>query len=301
MVDVETAGAAGGGPDELERELTGLDQLELQLPQPPSTARRALSATWPKVAAIAIVLVVWQLVVWSGWKPTSVLPGPGAALRAMWDQRSVIGSGSLTTLRRGVEYYLLALVIGTVVAVLVTRSRLLRTAVSPLITGMQTMPSVAWVPFALIVFGIGTARPIMFVAILGTAPAIAIGTISGIDAVPPTLLRAGTVLGARGLNRYRHVVLPASLPGYVAGMKQGWAFLWRSLMAGELIVNVPGTHSLGQLLSAYQDQTLMADVIATMIAILIIGLVMDTVVFSRLERAVLARRGLTAGSSAVAF
>ena len=277
--------------------LSGLDQLELELPAPPSRARRLWSATWPKVAAVAIVLAIWQLVVWSGWKATFVLPGPGAAFRAMWDQRSVIASGSLTTLRRGVEYYLLALAIGTVVAVLVTRSRVLRTAVSPLITGMQTMPSVAWVPFAIIVFGVGNARPIMFVAILGTAPAIAIGTISGIDAVPPTLLRAGTILGARGLDRYRHVVLPASLPGYVAGMKQGWAFLWRSLMAGELIANVPGTHSLGQLLSAYQDQSLQADVIATMIAILIIGLVMDTVVFSRLERAVLARRGLTAAAA----
>jgi NitT/TauT family transport system permease protein len=162
---------------------------------------------------------------------------------------------------------------------------------------MQTMPSVAWVPFAVIVFGVGNVRAILFVAVLGTAPAIAIGTISGIDAVPPTLLRAGTILGATGIDRYRHVVLPASLPGYVAGMKQGWAFLWRSLMAGELIANVPGTHSLGQLLSAYEDQSQQADVIATMIAILIIGLVMDTLVFSRLERAVLARRGLTAGAA----
>ena len=291
MVNVDTGG------DVLDRELAGLDQLELELPEPPSRRRRAWSATWPKIAAVAIVAAVWQVVVWSGWKPTSVLPGPGAALRAMWDQHSVILSGSLTTLRRGIEYYLLALVIGTVVAVLVTRSRVLRTAISPLITGMQTMPSVAWVPFALVVFGVGTARPIMFVAILGTAPAIAVGTISGIDAVPPTLLRAGAILGATGVDRYRYVVLPASLPGYVAGMKQGWAFLWRSLMAGELIANVPGTHSLGQLLTAYQDQLVMADVIATMIAILIIGLVMDTVVFSRLERAVLARRGLTGGAA----
>jgi NitT/TauT family transport system permease protein len=286
--------------DVLDRELAGLDHLELDLPDPPSRWRRAWFATWPKVAAVVIVLAIWQVVVWSGWKPTFVLPGPGAAFRAMWDQRSVILSGSGTTLRRGIEYYLLALLIGTVVAVLVTRSRILRTAVSPLITGLQTMPSVAWVPFAIIVFGVGSARPIMFVAILGTAPAIAIGTISGIDAVPPTLLRAGTILGAKGLDRYRYVVLPASLPGYVAGMKQGWAFLWRSLMAGELIANVPGTHSLGQLLSAYQDQSVQADVIATMIAILVIGLVMDTVVFSRLERIVLARRGLSAASGSMA-
>jgi NitT/TauT family transport system permease protein len=283
--------------DKLDQELSGLDELELELPDPPSRAARLWTATWPKLAAVAIFLALWQLVVWSGWKPKFVLPGPGTAFRTMWDNRSVIVSGSLTTLRRGVEYYLIALVIGTVLAVLITRSRLLRTAVSPLISGLQTMPSVAWVPFAIIVFGVGNVRSIMFVALLGTAPAIAIGTISGIDAVPPTLLRAGTILGAKGVDRYRHVVLPASRPGYVAGMKQGWAFLWRSLMAGELIAPVPGTHSLGQLLSSYQDQSQQAGVLATMIAILVIGLVMDTVVFSRLERTVLARRGLTAGAA----
>jgi NitT/TauT family transport system permease protein len=291
MVTVEST------PDSaLDQELSGLDSLELTLPDPPSRGRQLWTSAWPKVTALVIFLAIWQIVVWSGWKPRYVLPGPIAAFKAMWDQHSVIISGSITTLRRGVEYYLAALVIGTIVAVLVTRSRTLRTAVSPLITGMQTMPSVAWVPFAIIVFGVGNARPIMFVAILGTAPAIAIGTISGIDAVPPTLLRAGRILGATGIDRYRHVVLPASLPGYVAGMKQGWAFLWRSLMAGELIANVPGTHSLGQLLSNYQDVTDQADVMATMIAILIIGLVMDVVVFSRLERTVLARRGLTSSN-----
>jgi NitT/TauT family transport system permease protein len=283
--------------DVLDRELDGLDELELDLPDPPSKGRRIWSGTWPKVTAILIVLGVWQVVVWSGWKPAYVLPGPGTAFLALWDGRTDIIPGALTTLRRGVEYYLVALVIGTVVAVLITRSRTLRTAVSPLITGMQTMPTVAWVPFAIIVFGSGTTRPIMFVALLGTAPAIAIGTVSGIDAVPPTLLRAGTILGAKGIDRYRYVILPASLPGYVAGMKQGWAFLWRSLMAGELIAQVAGQHSLGQLLTGYQDQQSYASVEATMICILVIGLVMDTVVFSRLERAVLARRGLTAATT----
>ncbi len=276
----------------LDREVHGLDELGLKLPDPPSKSRRIWRGAWPKVAAALIVLVAWQLVVWSGWKPSYILPGPVTALSTLWDQRAVIVPGALTTLRRGVEYYLIALVIGTLLATLITRSRTLRTAVNPLITGLQTMPSVAWVPFAIIVFGSGTARPIMFVALLGTIPAITIGTISGIDVVPPTLLRAGTILGATGVSRYRHVVLPAALPGYVAGMKQGWAFLWRSLMAGELITQVAGSHSLGQLLSSDQDNSFYAGVMATMITILVIGLVMDTVVFSRLERFVLARRGL---------
>jgi NitT/TauT family transport system permease protein len=260
------------GEEALDQQLRGLDHLELALPAAPSRGSRIWRGTWPIVTAVIIGLLLWQLVAWTGWKPQF----PGA----------------LTTLRRGIEFYLMALVIGTLLATVVTRSAYLRTAVSPLVSGLQTMPSVAWVPFAILLFGAGTIRPIMFVALMGTIPAITIGTISAIDAVPPTLLRAGRILGAHGLAHYRHVVLPAALPGYVAAMKQGWAFLWRSLMAGELISPVVGTKALGQLLASYQEQSTMVDVVATMLMILVIGLLMDTVVFSRLERIVLSRRGL---------
>jgi NitT/TauT family transport system permease protein len=277
--------------DRLNRELAGLDRLELDLPRPPSRASRVWKSTWPKLAAVAIAIGIWQVVAWSGWKPSYILPGPGTVFRALWNDRNPVWRGTLTTLGRGVEFYLLALAIGTVLAIIITRLAVVRSAVSPLITGLQTMPSVAWVPFAILVFGI-KIQAIMFVTVLGTVPAIVIGTMAGIDSVPPLLLRAGTVLGARGIARYRYVILPAAFPGYVAGMKQGWAFAWRSLMAGELIANVKGKDALGQLLSAYQDQSAAADVMAVMVVILIIGLVMDTVVFSRLERVVLTRRGL---------
>ena len=280
------------GRHDLDQEIAGLDRLELALPPKPTRARRFVGAVWPRLAAIAIGLLIWQLVAWSGWKPSYVLPGPGPTFRALWDDRSVVGSGALTTLHRAIEFYAISLVVGTVLALLISRNRTVRTAVNPLIAGLQTMPSVAWVPFAIIVFGDTTTNAILFVAMLGTVPAIVIGTLSGIDSIPPVLLRAGDILGARGIGKYRHVVLPAALPGYVAGMKQGWAFSWRSLMAGELIVQVEGKQSLGRLLSAYQDQSLQADVLATMVVILVIGLIMDSVVFSNLERWVLARRGL---------
>jgi NitT/TauT family transport system permease protein len=287
MADVDV------GKDDLDQQLKGLDQLELSLPARPSKASRIWRATWPVVAAIVIGLLAWQAVVWIGWKPKYLLPGPATAFKAWWDSRHDILSGVATTLSRAVEFYLIALVAGTLLAIVVTRSRTLRTAVSPLLSGLQTMPSVVWVPFAILIFGVGTVHPIMFVALIGTIPALTIGTISAIDAVPPTLLRAGRILGTHGIGHYQHVVLPAALPGYVAGMKQGWAFLWRSLMAGELIAQVPGKHALGQLLSAYEDQQLAADLVATMLTILVLGLLMDTLVFSRLERVVLARRGLS--------
>ena len=270
--------------------------LQSAAPVAPSRARVVWSIVWPKVAAVALALLIWQLVVWSGWKPSYVLPGPSKVFPALWDDRHVVGSGALTTLRRAVEFYAVAVVIGSLLAIGISRSKVVRTAVAPMIAGLQTMPSVAWVPFAIIVFGLRTESPIMFVTLLGTIPAVIIGTLSGIDAVPPVLLRAGRVLGARGVTMYRHVVLPAALPGYVAGLKQAWAFCWRSLMAGELIANVAGTHSLGQLLSNYQDLSRQSDVMATMVVILFIGLVMDTVVFSQLERSVLVRRGLASAS-----
>jgi len=279
--------------DRLDRELEGLDHLELSLPRAPSRPARIWSATWPKLAAAAIGLALWQLVVSSGWKPTYLLPGPATVFHHVWEDRHPVLSGTGTTLRQAVEYYLSALVIGTLIAIAITRVRAVRTAVSPLVTGLQTMPSVAWVPIAILLFGI-KPEAVLFVTLAGSIPAVIVGTVAAIDAIPPILLQAGHMLGARGVDRYRHVVLPAALPGYVAGMRQAWAFAWRSLMAGELIVGVPGTTSLGQLLSAYQDQSLAADVLAIMVAILAVGLLMDTVVFSRLERIVLERRGLLA-------
>jgi NitT/TauT family transport system permease protein len=278
---------------DLAQQLEGLDRLELSLPARPSRGRRAWQASWPIVAAILIGLLLWQIVVWSGWKPKYLLPGPVPAFKALWDARHDIFPGALTTFERAIEFYLISLVVGTAIALLVTRSRNLRTAVTPLVSGLQTMPNVAWVPFAIVIFGTGTIRPIAFVALMGTIPSFVIGTVSAIDTVPPVLHRAGQILGTKGFTHQRYVVLPAALPGYVAGMRQAWAFLWRALMAGELIAPVAGTKALGQLLSSYQDASDYSDVVATMLMILVIGLLADAVVFSRLERVVLARRGIT--------
>ena len=113
-----------------------------------------------------------------------------------------------------------------------------------MVTGLQTMPTIAWFPLAIMLFGLNETA-ILFVVVLGAGPAIANGVISGVDHIPPLQLRAGRVLGARGLTLYRHVIIPGSLPGYVAGLKQGWAFAWRSLLAGELLVIIAKKPSLG--------------------------------------------------------
>ena len=276
----------------LDAELAGLARLDA-LPDAPSRASRLWSSGWPKLAAIVIGLAAWQVVVWTHWKPSYILPGPGTVFRALWAElvHGDLLKATGVTLQRAVTGYVLALVIGTALGVAVAQSRVLRSAVGSLITGFQTMPSVAWLPLAIVLFQL-SERAILFVLLIGAVPSIANGVISGIDNTPPVLLRAGRVLGARGIDRYRHVVLPAALPGFVAGMKQGWAFAWRSLMAGELIVIISHRPSLGGALEQARNLSDYPSMMATMVVILVVGLVLDGLVFGRLERSVLRRRGL---------
>jgi NitT/TauT family transport system permease protein len=275
----------------LDRELSGLDHLETALPSRRSRATRIWAAAWPKLLAVAIVLIVWQLVVWSGWKPEYVLPGPRAVWDSFVENFSTNMDAAWTTLQRGFKGFAFALVIGTIVGALVARNRVLRSAIGSLITGLQTMPSVAWFPLAILLFKLGEGA-IFFVVVLGAAPSIANGLISGIDHIQPILLRAGTVLGARRWKLFRYVILPAALPSFVAGLKQGWAFAWRSLLAGELIVLIPGQFSLGQQLDANRQLSDSAGVIAVMIVILIIGILVDALLFGTADRAIRRRYGL---------
>jgi NitT/TauT family transport system permease protein len=166
----------------------------------------------------------------------------------------------------------------------------LRAALGSIITGLQTMPSIAWFPLAIILFTQGEAA-IIFVMIMGAAPSIANGLITGVDYTPPLLLRAGRTMGLRGPALYRYLILPASLPAFVAGLKQGWAFAWRSLMAGELVVSIVGPPGLGVLLNTDESVQDFASVTAIIIVILIIGIVVD-MIFAKADMAIRRRRGL---------
>ena len=278
---------------DLDVELAGLDVLETVTRRKKPFLRRTWDAAWPKAAAVVLTVGLWQLVVWSGWKPEYVLAGPGAAFSALWEMLTdgTLAKATLVTLRRAVVGFSAALLIGLVLGSLVARVSLLRAAFGSLITGIQTMPSIAWFPLAILLFGL-SEQAIFFVVVLGAAPAIANGLIAGVDHIPPILVRAGRVLGARGLTAYRHVILPAALPEFVTGLKQGWAFAWRSLMAGELLVIIANRPSLGSLLDANRQFSDSAGLLATMIVILVIGIVVDALVFGTLDRAVRRRWGL---------
>jgi NitT/TauT family transport system permease protein len=261
----------------------------------PSRARALWSSAWPKLAAVGLALLLWQLVVLSGWRPDYVLPGPGAVLGRLWSDLlsgDVLVAAAIT-MKRAVLGYAIALVAGVGLGLVLARVKLLRTAAGSLLTGLQTMPSVAWFPLAILLFQLSEAA-ILAVVVLGAAPSIAIGLLTSTDQVPPLLVRAGKVMGARGLALYRHIIIPAALPGFVAGLKQGWAFAWRSLMAGELLVIIGHAPSIGVRLQFSRELSDAEGLLAWMLVVMLLGVMVDGLVFGALERKIRERRGLTA-------
>lgn len=249
-----------------------------------------MSGVINKLAALALALGTWQAVVLSGWKPDYVLPPPLTVLGTLVEQ---LHTGTFwvaigITMTRAASGYLLAIVIGSALGVAVAGSSRLRSAVGSLITGLQTIPSIMWFPFALLLFQIGESA-ILFVVVMGAAPSIANGIITGIDLIPREVVSAGRILGARGLHLYRRVILPAAMPQVLAGLKQGWAFSWRSLMAGELLIH--GRPALGVLMDNARDQVDASLILALLITVLIIGILVDQV-FAQADRRIRARRGL---------
>jgi sulfonate transport system permease protein len=273
--------------------LSGLDALEIASQQKvPGRAARIWAATWPKLTALALVLVLWQVVVWSGWKPEYALPAPETVGKDFWAYltSSALWDGLLITARRAGVGFGVAVALGLVLGLAVARVKVLRAALGSMITALQTMPSIAWFPLAILLFQL-SEQAIFFVVVLGAAPSVANGVIHGVDYVPPLLVRAGRNVGARGFNLYRYVIAPAALPAIVAGLKQGWAFAWRSLMAGELLVTIASSTSIGVQLTYARELSDAPRVISVMIVILILGLVVD-LAFTKADRAIRRRWGL---------
>ena len=274
-----------------ESEIRGFDALDLGSFIPPQ-AHAVWRSAWPKLAALALALGLWQLIAISGWRESYVLPGPVPVFVELADR---VATGEFwkavgVTMTRGIVGFAIAAVLGLVLGVLVARSRILRAAIGSLITGLQTMPSIAWFPLAILLFQL-SEQAILFVILIGAVPSIANGVIGGVDYVPALLVRAGRNVGASGLSLYRHVILPAALPSIVTGLKQGWAFAWRSLLAGELLVAIANRPSLGQFLMQSRDFGDTSYMIALMIVILVIGIAVDAV-FSAIERGIRRRRGV---------
>ncbi|MEK8145481.1 ABC transporter permease [Streptomyces sp. M10(2022)] len=285
---------AGHGPDDLAGLEAGLDALDAVQVRRTPAREVLLGKILPPAVAIVSVVVLWQLLVWAKVTDDYKLPPPSAvwdSLTDMWMQGTLL-EVVWTSVSRGLLGFLMAVVIGTPLGLLVARVKVIRAAIGPILSGLQSLPSVAWVAPAIIWLGLDD-RTMYAVILLGAVPSVANGLVSGVDQVPPLFLRAGRTLGATGLRGTWHIVLPAALPGYLAGLKQGWAFSWRSLMAAEIIASSPDLGlGLGQLLENGRNNFDMPGIFLAIILILVVGIAIDLLIFSPLERRVLRSRGL---------
>jgi NitT/TauT family transport system permease protein len=283
-----------GGGNDLAGLEAGLDALETVQTGRTPFRKTLVDKILPPVVAVLLVLVIWQILVWAKVVDSYKLPAPSE----VWGEvRDAWLEGTLheyiwTSVSRGLLGFLMALAIGTPLGLLVARVKFVRAAIGPILSGLQSLPSVAWVPPAVLWLGLND-RMMFAVILLGAVPSIANGLVSGVDQVPPLFLRAGRTLGATGLRGTWHIVMPAALPGYLAGLKQGWAFSWRSLMAAEIIASSPELGiGLGQLLENGRTANSMSMVFFAILLILIVGIAIDLLIFSPLERSVLRSRGL---------
>jgi len=283
-------------PDTLDKVGAGLDALDAPVEaHRASVWQRFLKTGVPPIIAFALLLGVWQALWASAILPEFQLPAPADVWNELVRSISTGEAFSIlwTSLHRAVLGFLAAVLIATPLGLLIAKVRVVRAAIGSLLTGLQSLPSVAWVPAAILWFGV-TPSTIYFVVLMGSVPSIANGLVAGIDQIPPLLPRVGRALGAGRLASARHILLPAALPGYLAGLKQGWAFSWRSLMAAEIIATSPqlGT-GLGQYLHNGSSLNDINMVIAAIFLILLVGIGIELMLFRPLERAVLRARGLT--------
>lgn len=263
--------------------------------KPTARNRRRLDSVFAPLISVVVLLSLWQILSWAVPIRSDLFPGPGEVLAKL---PQVLADGTLfeavgTSLWRAITGFLIAVAVATPVALLLAHQPLLRKGLGPLISAMQVLPSIAWVPAAIILFGLSNAT-IYTVLLLGAIPSIINGLLSGIDLIPHQYRALSTVLGADKRQHILFVELPAALPGYVAGLRQGWAFAWRSLMAAELIA-VGGSLSLGvgSLLQRGRDLADLPLVMLVIIVILLVGVLIELLCFAPLERKLLRDRGMS--------
>lgn len=251
--------------------------------------KRFLIAT----AFFALLTLFWHLLVWLEiWSPV-LLPGPLAVIGYLWEtlRDGTLAEASWVTMTRLVIGYVIGCAIGLPLGMLTARSKTLNDTLGVLALGLQTLPSVCWVPLALLWFG-QSEGAMLFVVIMGTLWSVLISVDNGVRNLPPIYTRAARTMGSTGFHTLRHVILPASMPYVISGMKQGWAFAWRSLMAAEIYVTLLTGYGLGHLLHFGRELNAMDQVTGVMLVIVLIGLLADKILFSPWERFLHRRWGL---------
>jgi len=243
-----------------------------------------------KLIFFAALIAVWQTLAWSGWWAEYIFPSPlgVAQTLARGFQNGTFVVGIATSMQRLLIGFGISAIIGILSGLAIGRSKVLDETIGSLVLGLQTLPSICWLPLALLWFGLSETA-MLFVVVMGALLAITTATEAGVKNTPPLYLRAARNLGARGWKLYALVIFPAALPEIITGMKLGWSFAWRSLMAAELLYVSLG---LGHLLMMGRELNDMSQVVAVMLVIIAIGLVVDRVIFAPIETRVRERWGL---------
>jgi NitT/TauT family transport system permease protein len=238
----------------------------------------------------AVLFFIFLLFVWQKlydahiWSPV-LLPSPGQVANYLKEAAAdgTLFHATVITMRRLLIGYAVGIVIGLPLGLITARWNLFEDTIGTMALGLQTLPSVCWVPLALLWFG-QTEAAMLFVVIMGTLWSVVIATDTGVRHVPPIYRRAALTMGSKHFHIWFKVILPAALPFIVSGMKQGWAFAWRSLMAAEIFVSILTGFGLGQLLHYGRELSAMDQVIGIMVVIVVIGLLADKIFFSPIEK-----------------
>lgn len=251
--------------------------------------RRVARELGPPLAGILGLIVVWAVV--AGFVSSGVVPSPVEVWRAFVRAvaNGTIQRATAKTLIRLAFSFAASIVVGTALGFALALNEFARRAIRPLVVALQITPFIAWLPLAVVWFGL-TERAVVFVAIVGAFPSVTIGTIASFGQVPPILKRAGRTIGADGWPLFRDVIFPAALPGYVSGLQQAWGFAWKALMAGELLTAGIRATGLGQLLGRAQNDV--PTLVAAVGVIVVLGVAVEYLVFIPLDRRIRRRRGL---------
>lgn len=228
------------------------------------------------------LFLTWEIVVRFKIWPRWIFPSPARVFAVLYDLASSgeLLPGVLVSLRRLSLGFAAAVVIGTLIGLGLARNKNLKQIFGGLILGLQTLPSICWLPLALLWFGLNE-QAILFVVFMGAFLSITVAVEGAVRTIPPLYIRVGKMFKLSRFALYRRIILPAMLPNFVTGLKQGWAFAWRSLMAGEMLFITAG---LGQLLMVGRELNNIAQVMAVMLTIVGLGLLIDVLVFGTIER-----------------
>lgn len=264
----------------------------------PVGTRLKSPGAWKDVLAagafFAFLIGLWEYGSRSMWWNPVLIPAPSDIgkyiVRAVADGE--LTSACWVTVKRLLYGYIIGVMLGVPLGLLTARFKFANNTLGMVALGLQTLPSVCWVPLSLIWFGI-TELAIQFIVVMGTLWAVLLATDHGIRQIPPIYRRAASTMGSSGFHLLWHVLLPASLPHLVSGTKQGWAFAWRSLMAAEIYVTILTGYGLGHLLHYGRELHAMDQVAAVMLVILVIGFAADKALFTPWERFLRKRWGLT--------